>query len=91
VKCAVIARHRGEYPLTLMCRVLSVSRSAFYAWRDRPPSERARTDAKLKVLIASTHRHAREEYGTRPHQRELREAGYRLSRGRVGRLMREAG
>jgi len=86
-----MARHRDEYPLTLMCRVLKVSRSAYYAWQSRPPSARARMDAKLRVLIAATHRQVRQEYGARPHRQELQEAGYRLSRRRVGRLMKEAG
>lgn len=91
MKCAVIARHRGEYPLTLMCRVLHVARSAFYAWQRRAPSRRAQDDAALRVRIAATHRQAREEYGTPRHQHELRTAGHRLSRRRIGRLMREAG
>ncbi|MEX1103044.1 MAG: IS3 family transposase, partial [Dehalococcoidia bacterium] len=90
MKCAVIARHRGEYPLTLMCRVLEVSRSAFYAWRARGPSDRARTDAELRLIIAANHRRAREEYGARRHRRELRVGGRHVSRRRVGRLMSEA-
>src|SRR5690606_29983478 len=50
---AVIARHRGEYPLTLMCRVLDVAPSGFYAWETRGPSVRAQTDAALRVRIAA--------------------------------------
>jgi len=87
----VITRHRGEYPLTLMCRVLAVSRSGFHAWQRRAPSVRAVTDAGLRVRIAATHRRARQEYGSRPHQEALREVGVRLSRRRTGRLMHEAG
>jgi putative transposase len=52
----VIARHRGEHPLTLMCRVLAVSRAGFHAWRTRPRSARAQADAVLRVQIAATHR-----------------------------------
>lgn len=54
VKCAVIACLRGEYPLILMCRVLSMSRAAFYAWQQRPPSARAQEDRRLSVALAAT-------------------------------------
>ena len=36
MKCAVIARHPGEFPLRLMCRVLDVSVAGFYAYLQRP-------------------------------------------------------
>jgi transposase InsO family protein len=87
----VIAHHHGEYPLTLMCRVLSVPRSTFYAWQRRGPSPRAVEDAALRVLIGAQHRASHEEYGARRHRQELAEAGHRLSRRRTGRLMREGG
>ncbi len=87
----MIARHHGEYPLTLMCRVLSVPRSTFYAWRGREPSPRAREDAALRVLIGANHHRAREEYGARSHRRELADAGHRISRRRTRRLMLESG
>jgi putative transposase len=87
----VIAHHRGEYALTLMCRVLSVPRSTFYAWRSRGPSSRTAEDAKLRVLITATHRSAGEEYGARRHRDELADAGHHISRRRTVRLMRESG
>lgn len=87
----MIARHRGEYPLTLMCRVLDVSYSGFHAWQSRTPSGRASTDAGLRVRIAATHQRARQEYGARLHRKELQASGVRVSRRRAGRLMREAG
>src|SRR6266699_3470787 len=42
-----IAQHRQEYPITLMCRVLEVSVSGYYAWSKRPPSRHSREDAQL--------------------------------------------
>ncbi|HRP08197.1 MAG TPA: IS3 family transposase [Gemmatimonadales bacterium] len=87
----MIAHHHGEYPLTLMCRVLSVPRSTFYAWRGREPSQRAGEDATLRVLIAANHQRARQEYGARNHRRELAEAGHCISRRRTRRLMVESG
>ncbi len=86
----MIARHRGEYPLTLMCRVLAVAPSGFYAWRTRRPSVRATTDAALRVQIAATHQRARQEYGARGHRQVLRAAGQCISRRRTRRLMQEA-
>ncbi len=91
MKCAVIARHRGEFPLTLMCRVLSVSRAAFYAWERRGPSSRHLLDARLRVELAGFHRRSRRSYGRPRLLRDLRDAGYRVGQERVRRLMREAG
>ena len=86
----MIARHRGEYPLTLMCRVLAVSPSGYHAAQTRAPSVRATTDATLRVQIAATHQRARQEYGARGHQQALRATGQRISRRRTRRLMQEA-
>ncbi len=86
----MIARHRREYPLTLMCRVLDVAPSGFYDWQARGPSGRAQTDAALRVQIAATHARSRQEYGARGHQRALRTTGQRISRRRTRRLMQEA-
>lgn len=86
----MIARHRGEYPLTLMCRVLDVAPSGFYGWQDRAPSRRAQTDAALRVQIAAMHARSGQEYGARSHQQALQAAGQRVSRRRTRRLMQEA-
>lgn len=87
----MIAHHRGAYSLTLMCRVLSVARSTFYAWGARKPSRRAQEDATLRGLIAAHHDRCGHEYGARPHRQDLAAVGYAVSRRRVGRLMRESG
>ena len=91
MKCAVIARHRGEFPLTLMCRALSVSRAAFYAWDRRGPTARQVLDARLRVELAGFHRRSRRAYGRPRLLRDLRHAGHRVGPERVRRLMREAG
>ena len=41
MRYACIARHRGEYPVRLMCRVLTVAPSGFYTWLTRAPTARA--------------------------------------------------
>ncbi len=87
----MIARHRGAYPLPLMCRVLAVSRAGFHAWttRGRPP--RAPEDVALTMRMVAPHRRARNAYGARRHQCELAATGAHHSRRRIQRLMHAAG
>jgi putative transposase len=92
VKCACITRHRGEYPVRLMCRVLAVSPAAYYASRYQgAPSARARADARLLGQIRRSHSGSHQTYGAPRVQRDLREAGVAVSRKRVARLMRTDG
>jgi putative transposase len=91
VKYACIEEHREEFPLTLMCRVLDVSRSGFHAWRTRPQSERARNDERLLVHIRASHARSRGNYGSPRVHEDLKDAGERTSEKRVARLMREDG
>ncbi len=91
MKYAAIQTHRGQYALGLMCRALSVSRSGFYAWETRGPSERARQDQRLRVHIRAAFRKSRRRYGSPRVHRQLRAQGVRCGRKRVERLMREDG
>ena len=87
-----IAAEKANYPVSLMSRMLGVSRQAFHAWERRPPSQRALQDAFLTERIREIHRGARGVYGARRIHAELRMAHeIRVSRKRVERLMREAG
>ena len=80
---------KANFPVTLMCRVLEVSRSGYYAWRKREPSARSQADEALKVQIVAIHQRSRETYGVPRVHAELEALGERLSRKRVARLMRE--
>jgi putative transposase len=51
--------------ISLMSRVLEVSRSGYYDWLDREPSARAREDERLKIEIRAAHQRSRETYGPR--------------------------
>ena len=91
MKFAFIRTHTRQYPVTRMCRVLEVSKAGYYAWRKRVPSQRARSDLRLKLEIRSVHRKSRRTYGSPRVHNELRDQGLRCGRKRVERLMREDG
>jgi transposase InsO family protein len=74
-----------------MCRVLQVSRSGYYAARQRPTSRRRREDRVLSERIRTIHAVSRRRYGVPRIHRELREDGLRCGRKRVERLMRQEG
>lgn len=78
-------------PVALLCRMLGVSRSGYYAWRSRPPSERSRENEALTERIREIHTRSRGTYGSPRVHAELRALGTRCSRKRVQRLMRQAG
>jgi putative transposase len=91
-----IAAEKTNYPISLMCRLLGVSRSGFHAWEARPPSERALFDASLTERIRLMHERSRESYGARRIHLDLRDEDLspdpiRVGRKRVERLMRTAG
>lgn len=86
-----IEAEKASFPVRMLCRVLAVSRSGFYAWSRRRPSERARMDARLAVEIAASHQQSRWTYGSPRVHRDLRARGWRLGEKRVARLMREHG
>jgi putative transposase len=91
VRFAWIATEKASYPLPALCRVLRVTRSGFYAWQRRPASRHATRDAELDVQIRALFTRARQRYGSPRIHEDLREAGQRVSRKRVVRLMRAAG
>jgi len=90
-KYAVIAAHRPEFSVTLMCRALTVSSSGFYAAQRRPPSAHAQADAQLRIKVETTFVQCRRRYGSPRLTRQLRRAGERIAEKRVARVMREAG
>jgi len=77
---------RLDYPLDLLCRVFDVSRSGYYAAVDRPPSQRAQDDERLKVAIKAAHAQTRETYGPLRLQPELVAQGFDIGRDRIVRL-----
>lgn len=91
MKYACIARHRREFPVRLMCRVLAVSPAGFYAAQRRAPSARAQRDQALRLKVREAHRKSRRRYGAPRVHAELTAQGEAVGRKRVARLMREDG
>lgn len=87
-----IEQQKANHSIALMCRLLMVSRSGYYAWRERPPSARAVADAELLTHIKAIHETSRGTYGAPRIHAELRlEHHVHCSRKRVARIMRQAG
>jgi putative transposase len=83
--------HQAVHPIATLCRVLGVSPSGYYAWRQRPLSVRARAAVKLSAEIQAIHRESRGTYGVPRIHAELTERGIHVGRKRIARLMRGAG
>jgi putative transposase len=91
MKYQFIEQHKQEFPVVMMCRVLGVSESGFYAWRKRPACQRKREDAHLIEKIRQGFSAHQGRYGSPRLHVELHDQGIGCSRKRVARLMREAG
>jgi transposase InsO family protein len=91
VRFAFIEAEKATWPIDVMCDVLNVSRSGFYAWRTRPPAEHATQDAQLAVEISASHRRSRATYGSPRIHADLKARGIRVGKKRVERLLREQG
>jgi putative transposase len=73
----------------MMCRLLGVARSGYYAWLEKPESDRARENKRLLRLIRASFAASQGVYGAPRVFLDLREAGETCSKHRVARLMRE--
>ncbi len=80
--------NQADLPVRTMCRVLGVSASGFYAWRERAPSQRSIANAVMTERIRQIHQ---DSYGMPRVRAKLIEQGVCISRQCVARLMRQAG
>lgn len=85
-----IQQHAGEFRITLMCKVLGVSRAGYYAWLKRKPSRRELANRVLCRLIRLRHKEHRSVYGYRRIHALLRREQV-VGKNRVARLMRQEG
>ena len=88
MKFEFVAKHRGAWPANLMCEALGVSRSGFYAWRSRPPSQRSLDDEVLGVQVRNSFIGSDRTYGARRVWHDVLEFGHRCGLHRIERLMR---
>jgi putative transposase len=92
VRCfRFIAAEKANHPISLMCRVLGVSRSGFHAWEKRAPCDRSLADAWLGEQVKAVHAESRATYGARRVHAALAHRGVRIGKKRVERLMRALG
>jgi len=87
VRFRAIQMEKANFPISMMCDALGVSRSGFAAFDTRSVSAHARTDAKLAVEVAEIFNQKRKRYGSPRIWVELQSRGRRHSRKRVARLM----
>ena len=73
----------------MLCQVLGVSPSGFYAWCDRDESAHAQADRRLRVLVRTSFDESRQRYGSPRIHEDLIEQQERVSRKRIVRLMQE--
>jgi len=91
VKFAFIQQHAEEFPVDVMCDVLEVSRSGYYAWRNRPASSQAQRRIELVERIQAAHVESQKNYGSPRVHRELRDQGIACSENTVAKLMKDHG
>jgi putative transposase len=89
MRYAFIQAEKAQYPVEVLCRVMAVARSGFYAWCQRPRSRRAQENQAVLAQIRHYHQESDGRYGSPRIHRDLRTQGFpSISRHRVARLMR---
>lgn len=86
-----IRDHATQYPVTLQCHVLQVTRSRYYAWRKRPASAHAQEDDRLLDIITKEHELSKKTYGSPRIYHELRRKGELCGKHRIARVMHDHG
>lgn len=91
MRFAFVRDHRRTYPVAVLCDVLRVSRSGFYAWLGRPRSPRARRREELAGQVRAAHERSRGTYGSPRVAADLKSHGIRACENTVAKVMREHG
>ena len=84
-----MAKHRGAWPVAMMCETLGVSRSGFYAWLCRPRSRRSQLDEVLASQVRHSFVASDRTYGARRVWHDILALGQPCGLHRIERLMRE--
>jgi transposase InsO family protein len=88
---ACIKDNTNEFPVEMMCRILKVSTSRFYAWLKAPRSKRTVEDEKLSAKVIAVFEASRKTYGSFRIHAKLIKDGLNCGRNRIIKLMRAAG
>ena len=80
MKYEFMAAHQAEFAIRVMCRVLAVSASGYYAWVDRPASRRQQADERLTEHIQELHQRSRQTYGSPRIHAALQRQGFAVRR-----------
>ena len=87
MKFDFVAKHRGAWPVAMLCEALGVSRSGFYGWLTRPRSQRSLDDNVISQQIRRSFLDSDRTYGARRVWRDVLEAGLHCGLHRIERLM----
>jgi transposase InsO family protein len=91
MKYEYMDEHRERFGLKSMCKVLRVSRSGYYAWKNRIPSERQKANGELLERIREVHTKSRKLYGSPRITAELNDGGIQCGKNRIARIMKDNG
>ena len=83
--------YTGIYSIRIMCRVLMISVSRYYAWLSGKPTNRAQQDQILGALVKAAHIKTRETYGVERLHAELVDSGVEITKYKVQSLRRKLG
>jgi len=86
-----VEAEKQRHAVSLLCRVLEVSRAAYYRWKASPVSDRAAANLVLLRKIRKAHSESDGKYGSPRICAELQDQGVKASRGRIARLMAASG
>jgi putative transposase len=91
MKYRFVAAERASFPVRLLCKLVGVAASGFYAWLCRLPGRRQEDDRRVSERVRQVFAASRQTYGSPRVHATLQAEGLRVSRKRVARLMREGG
>jgi len=91
MKFQFVAKHQCRYPIRRVCALLGISRSGYYAWRNRKPSQR---EHRMQILISNIrreHKQSRKTYGSPRVYAQLQKQGIACNQKTVAKYMRQEG
>jgi len=89
VKYALIREYIRDFSITLMCRVLEVSRSGYYKWLCSAPSKKEEKKQQFEKLVMTTYKQFKASYGSRRIASELKDLGYSCSENYIAKIMQD--